>query len=170
MIAIEKGTPDVGLSLYHLLDPEVLANPYPLYRRLREEAPVHWDPYLHTWVVTRYEDVVTVLHRFSANRTPTPEQLEAIGMGESDPENTSSTAGAMHRAWINLKSAITSQDDHAILAECERGEDSAISEYKKAMESNDLTSPIRDTISRQYTDVKAAHDRVKALRDASKNN
>ena len=73
------------LSLYHLLDPEVLADPYPLYRRLREEAPVHWDPYLHTWVVTRYEDVVTVLHRFSANRTPTPEQLAAIGMGELGP-------------------------------------------------------------------------------------
>src|SRR3954462_1204199 len=76
---------EVPLSLYHLLDPEVLANPYPLYRRLREEAPVHWDPYLHTWVVTRYEDVVTVLHRFSANRTPTAEQLESIGMGELGP-------------------------------------------------------------------------------------
>ena len=74
-----------NLSLYHLLDPEVLADPYPLYRRLREEAPVHWDPYLHTWVVTRYDDVVTVLHRFSANRTPTPEQLTSIGMGELGP-------------------------------------------------------------------------------------
>jgi cytochrome P450 len=52
------------LSLYHLLDPEVLANPYPLYQRLRTEAPVHWDPYLHAWVVTRYEDVITVLHQF----------------------------------------------------------------------------------------------------------
>src|SRR3954469_22814527 len=74
-----------ALSLYHLLDPEVLANPYPLYQRLREEAPVHWDPYLHTWVVTRYQDVVTVLHHFSADRTPTPEQLSAIGMEELRP-------------------------------------------------------------------------------------
>jgi uncharacterized protein (TIGR02284 family) len=97
-------------------------------------------------------------------------QNEAISLGEHDPEDTSSTAGAMHRAWINLKSAITSQDDHAILAECERGEDSAVAEYKKAMEEEELSAPIRETISRQYTDVKSAHDRIKALRDAAKNN
>src|SRR5438067_2250988 len=74
-----------SLSLFHLLDPEVLANPYPLYRRLRSEAPVHWDPYLHAWVVTRYADVVTVLHHFSANRTPTPEQFAAMGLPELGP-------------------------------------------------------------------------------------
>jgi cytochrome P450 len=72
-------------SLYHLLDPEVLADPYPLYRRLREEAPVHWDPYLHAWVVTRYEDVVTVLLRYRAGRTPAPERLQELGMGEMTP-------------------------------------------------------------------------------------
>ena len=55
-----------ALSLYHLLDPAVLADPYPLYHRLRAEDPVHWDPFLHTWVVTRYADVVTVFQRFSA--------------------------------------------------------------------------------------------------------
>jgi uncharacterized protein (TIGR02284 family) len=97
-------------------------------------------------------------------------QNEAISLGESDPEDSSSTAGAMHRAWINLKSAITSQDDHAILAECERGEDSAVAEYKKAMEEEELSAPIRETISRQYADVKSAHDRIKVLRDAAKNN
>jgi cytochrome P450 len=73
------------LSLYQLLDPDVLANPYPLYERLRTEAPVHWDPYLHAWVVTRYADVITVLHHFSANRTPTPEQFAAIGLAELAP-------------------------------------------------------------------------------------
>jgi len=74
----------------------------------------------------------------------------------------------MHRAWINIKSAITSQDDHAILAECERGEDSAVKEYKQAMEKQDLSSPVRDLISRQYADIKSAHDRIKQLRDSTK--
>jgi cytochrome P450 len=78
-------TAEPPLSLYRLLDPEVLANPYPLYRRLRTEDPVHWDPFLHAWVVTRYADVITVLHRFSANRTPTPEQLAALGLESLTP-------------------------------------------------------------------------------------
>jgi pimeloyl-[acyl-carrier protein] synthase len=76
---------EAPLSLYHLLDPEVLANPYPLYRRLRTEAPVHWDPYLHAWIVTRYEDVAAVLRRFSADRTPGPEYFEALGVPEVGP-------------------------------------------------------------------------------------
>jgi pimeloyl-[acyl-carrier protein] synthase len=73
------------LSLYHLLDPEVLANPYPLYRRLRTEAPVHWDPYLHAWIITRYHDVATVFRQFSADRTPSPEYFEALGVPEMGP-------------------------------------------------------------------------------------
>ena len=73
------------LDLYHLLDPEVLANPYPLYQRMRTEDPVHWDPYLHAWVVTRYEDVVDVFQRFSAKRTPTPERLAELGMERLAP-------------------------------------------------------------------------------------
>jgi cytochrome P450 len=81
--ALEEGSPP--LSLYHLLDPEVLANPYPLYRRLRDEAPVLWDPYLHAWVVTRYVDVSNVLHHFKAARTPDPHRLAALGMGELTP-------------------------------------------------------------------------------------
>jgi cytochrome P450 len=73
------------LSLYHLLDPAVLANPYPLYQRLRDEDPVHWDPFLHAWIVTRYKDVQTVFQNFSANRTPTPEQLDALGLSSLKP-------------------------------------------------------------------------------------
>ena len=76
---------DPSLSLYHLLDPKVLANPYPLYERLRTDAPVHWDPFLHVWVVTRYADVVRVLNEFSANRTPAPDHLAAMGLSALSP-------------------------------------------------------------------------------------
>jgi pimeloyl-[acyl-carrier protein] synthase len=76
---------DRVLSLYQLLDPEVLANPYPLYHKLRSRDPVHWDPFLHAWVVTRYADVVNVLHHFSADRTPTPEQLSALNLSALNP-------------------------------------------------------------------------------------
>jgi cytochrome P450 len=76
---------DPSLSLYHLLEADVRANPYPLYHRLRTEDPVHWDPYLHSWVVTHYQDVVTVLQNFSAARTPTPEQLRSLGLSELEP-------------------------------------------------------------------------------------
>lgn len=74
-----------ALSLFQLLDPEVLADPYPLYHRLRNEAPVQWDPYLHSWVVTRYADVMRVLRDFSADRTPPPEKLTETGLSALNP-------------------------------------------------------------------------------------
>ncbi len=76
---------DLGLSLSRRLEPELLADPYPLYRRLRDEDPVHWDPLLHAWVVTRYADVVTVLQKCLAARMPGPEQFTALGLPELNP-------------------------------------------------------------------------------------
>lgn len=77
--------PDPGLSLYQMLDPAVMADPYPLYRRLREHDPVHWDPFMHTWLVTGYADAVAVLRSFSADRTPDPERLDRAGLGGLAP-------------------------------------------------------------------------------------
>jgi pimeloyl-[acyl-carrier protein] synthase len=85
MSATPKPAQVEPLSLFHLLYPEVLADPYPLFERLRRSDPVYWDPFLHVFVVTRYEDVLHVLHRFSAERTPTPEQLTAMGLSALNP-------------------------------------------------------------------------------------
>ncbi len=46
-----------------LLSPEFFANPYPLYHRLRVEAPVYRSEAWGGWVLTRYADVVNVLRR-----------------------------------------------------------------------------------------------------------
>lgn len=100
------------------------------------------------------------------SRFATDLQSQVRNLGEKQ-ETNSSTAGALHRGWINLKSVVTGGDDHAILAECERGEDSAVEEYKKALD-DDLSQPLYELVSRQYTDIKAAHDRIRNLRDTRK--
>ena len=101
------------------------------------------------------------------SRFATALQSEARRHGETEPETSSSATGALHRGWINLKSALTGGDEHAILAECERGEDSAVEEYKKALDDG-LSPSAQEVVSRQFVEIKAAHDRIRSLRDAAK--
>jgi len=110
----------------------------------------------------------TIFDTFSLQRSKFAGELqsEVVTMGDPDPEDASSVTGSMHRAWINVKSAVTNRDRHAILAEAERGEDAAVSAYQKALEKN-LPAPIRRIVSRQSTEVKEAHDRIRALRDST---
>ncbi len=75
-----------------------------------------------------------------------------------------SVGAAFHRAWLNLRDALGG-GDHAILAEAERGEDHAVSEYQDALDE-DLPGDVRELVTRQYRSVKSSHDRVRALRDA----
>ena len=76
---------DKDLSLLRLLSPEVLADPSVIYRALRAYDPVHWDPYMHAWVVTSYPEVVTVLLNYSADRTPLPVYLDRLGLSFMKP-------------------------------------------------------------------------------------
>jgi cytochrome P450 len=76
---------NADISLCQLTEPDVMASPYRFYRELREADPVHWDPFLHAWAVTSYADIVTVLSRFSADRTLTSEQLDGMGLGALKP-------------------------------------------------------------------------------------
>jgi uncharacterized protein (TIGR02284 family) len=96
-------------------------------------------------------------------------QNEVVRLGDSEPETSSSATGAIHRTWINIKSAVTNRDRHAILAEAERGEDAAVDAYEDAMQE-DLPAPIREIVTRQQTEVKAAHDKIRNLRDAAAQN
>ena len=84
-----------------------------------------------------------------------------------DPEDSGSVTGTIHRGWINIKSAVTGQDDTAILNEAERGEDSAKAAYKSALEE-ELPADVRAIVERQNIAINAAHDKVKAMRDSAK--
>lgn len=124
---------DSSLSLYRVLDPDVLANPNPFYRTLREHSPVHWDPYIHTWVVTSYAEAVAVLKTCSAARAPSPENLRALRLPLVEPlaevmqQQMMFMDGAMHARLRSICSAaFTSRSVEELTGFIERVSDGLI--------------------------------------------
>jgi uncharacterized protein (TIGR02284 family) len=78
------------------------------------------------------------------------------------PDEGGTVAGALHRSWMDMKSVVTSRDDTSIIAEAERGDESAIKAYETTLRTA-LPSPTQSIVDRQYKQVKEAHDRVEAL-------
>lgn len=81
-----------------------------------------------------------------------------------DPEKGGSVAGSLHRGWMNIRSVVTGKDEHAILAEAERGEDTAKSAFETALKEQLPAAP-QALVQRYAAQVKQVHDEVRALRD-----
>ncbi|MBK5189131.1 MAG: PA2169 family four-helix-bundle protein [Gemmatimonadaceae bacterium] len=79
-----------------------------------------------------------------------------------DPDKRGTVGGALHRGWINLKSAITGKSEEAIVMECERGEEHAAHVYEDALQK-DLPIDTRAIVERQYRGVIENLNRVRAL-------
>lgn len=89
-------------------------------------------------------------------------------LGEEKAEGTRMD-GKIYRAWMDVKAAFTGSDRKTILNSCEFGEDAAQKAYRSALDSNgELTSEARQLVSTQQASLKAAHDKIKALRDSTK--
>jgi len=73
--------------VYNPLLPEFHANPYPFYRRLREQDPVHASP-LGAWILTRYDDAVMVLRDPRFGREGMADLLEARLGYDTDVSHT----------------------------------------------------------------------------------
>ncbi|HTK39052.1 MAG TPA: PA2169 family four-helix-bundle protein [Pyrinomonadaceae bacterium] len=114
-------------------------------------------------------DLKSLFYEFSQQRAQFAGELQSLvqTLG-GKAENAGSFSGALHRGWMNIKSAVTGKDEASILNECERGEDSAKNAYRDALKDS-LPTYIYDTVQAQYASVQQAHDRVKALRDAANN-
>lgn len=84
------------------------------------------------------------------------------------PEEGTRVTGKFFRAWMDVKAAFTGNDRHTILDSCEFGEDKALETYEAVLnDSSDLTAEQTQLVSQQKTALRADHDRVKALRDAT---
>jgi uncharacterized protein (TIGR02284 family) len=79
-------------------------------------------------------------------------------------EDSGSAAGALHRGWVSVKSAVAGRTNLAVMEEVERGEDVALASYRKAMRS-ELPDAVQSVVSRQFDGVQRNHDRLRDIRN-----
>ena len=109
-----------------------------------------------------------LFQQFSTQREQFAIELTNLvaGLGV-EPTSGATVAGALHRTWIDLRTAVSgdSRDDAALLEECERGEDTARDAYETELNKG-LPGHIDRVVQSQYQDILRSHDQVREARDA----
>ena len=80
------------------------------------------------------------------------------------PETGGSLLAAAHRTFLDLKKAFTKQDDKAIIAEVERGEDYIKAKFESALSDENLAPSTTAVILEAYASVREGHDQMSALK------
>jgi uncharacterized protein (TIGR02284 family) len=110
--------------------------------------------------------LASTFRKYSEQRTQFTAELTGLAAKYGDQlDESGSVAGTLHRGWLSLKDALSGSGPEGVLDAAEQGEDHAISEYEKASD-DDISPELRTVVQRQLTEIRAAHDDVKALRDA----
>jgi len=86
--------------------------------------------------------------------------------GVADVHETGTAAGAVYRAWAELKAKLGG-GDHTLLETAEQGEDEARDVYKDALDQ-ELPLPLRQLLTGQQTHILTSHDLIRERRDALK--
>jgi uncharacterized protein (TIGR02284 family) len=74
-----------------------------------------------------------------------------------EPDGGTSIASDLHRAWINIKSTFSSDDDKATVQECQRGDQEALDNYNSVLQETDLVASTRELLLRQKQSIDSAH-------------
>ncbi|RZL67027.1 MAG: PA2169 family four-helix-bundle protein [Variovorax sp.] len=92
-------------------------------------------------------------------------ELEAlVRQYGGEPADGGTAAGALHRGWVQIKGAVGADSELSILESCERGEDSAIARYRKALKE-DLPADVRAVVEKQAAGAQKNHDQIRDLRN-----
>ena len=111
-------------------------------------------------------ELVELFAEYAVQRAKFVAELkERVKSLRSEPDDGGTLAGEVHRTWTGLKAILETNEAHAILSQCERGEYVAVMAYREALAERDIDQQTRELVQRQYEQVQAAHDRIRQLRD-----
>ncbi|MCW8981330.1 PA2169 family four-helix-bundle protein [Altibacter sp.] len=102
------------------------------------------------------------------NRFATELDKEIRSLNET-PKESGSTTGALHRTWIDVKTAFTGDDDEAVLEECIRGDKASVEEYEEKLNDNRFPPQISSVLTNQLSQIKSTLNTVKKLEDLEDN-
>ena len=113
-------------------------------------------------------DLTGLFRDCAIQRAAFAEELERLVAGSAtEPLDEGTLLGRLHRAWLDLKARLKEGDPHAILVEVERGEDALDSLYESAI-FRTTGSPVNDVLHSHLRAVRASHERIRELREATK--
>lgn len=113
-------------------------------------------------------DLKELFQGYAAQSRRYGQELAALVGNPADIETGNSVSGTLHRAWIDVKSLFGGSDRESILSEAERGEDAIKKAYQDALADSELPANAVETVTNQASEINAAHDQIKALRDTAK--
>lgn len=113
---------------------------------------------------TRYAEMFNA--RAQERQAAVAKLQAAVARLGGNPEDDGTTAGAIHRGWLNLKEAVLGRDDEAIVNAVESGEDYLKGKFETIMDHKDLPAEARAAVEEAWTSVKAGHDQMSQLKHA----
>jgi uncharacterized protein (TIGR02284 family) len=113
-----------------------------------------------------HAEIAALFRGLSEERSHLATELQKLVQTKGEePMTNGSVVGALHRSWLDLRSALSGGDVHAVLSEAERGEDYIKDAYENALDVA-VGCEWHAILSQQYAEIKVAHDRIRDLRDA----
>lgn len=89
------------------------------------------------------------------------EEVRSFG---GEPEDDQSLLGRIHNKFAELRGDLMGRDDKGVIDEVERGEDVIKAQFENAARDTELPEPIRQRVMEEYTEIKADHDTISALK------
>ncbi|RXG21432.1 MULTISPECIES: ferritin-like domain-containing protein [Leeuwenhoekiella] len=141
-------TEEMGKKLNELLEKNYDAEAG--YKNAAEKVA---NPALKNYLLSRAQDRYDFGHELK-------EELRQMGQ---EPDKGTSLAGDAHRLWMDLKTALSSDKDEAVLEEAIRGEKTALEEYNEIIKNGELPLSTTNIIAKQRDSVQNALVDAKGL-------
>lgn len=114
-----------------------------------------WDTY--SVLKADYDGMVSNSQKMKADL------IQLISERGGEPENSTTAAGAVHRAWIDVKNSFSGNKDQSTLENVVFGEGAAIKAYENALDSGDLCSESSKTVLDQLHHLKSSYKKFENL-------